>query len=62
MLTQREREVVDLVTLGDSNPMIAYRLQLSESRVKKLVLALMNKLNVDKRLEIAKWRLSRGNE
>lgn len=58
-LTDRQRQVIDLVTLGDTNPMIAYRLNLSLSRISKVIFTVMNKLGLHKRWEIVQWRLSR---
>jgi len=48
-LTERESQVVAYAVLGQSNKMIAYRLDLSQSRVSMLLRNAMRKLNVQTR-------------
>lgn len=48
-LTEREREVLDLVALGVGNHQIAARLVLSEKTVRNHVSAILNKLHVSDR-------------
>ena len=62
MLTQRELEIVDLVTLGDTNQMIASRLGLAFYTVQTHVSNIFDKLGLSSRLQVALWRLSRGND
>ncbi len=56
-LTQREREVLELVARGESNPAIARRLVLSEKTVRNHVSNIFNKLHVvDRAQAIVKAR------
>lgn len=57
-LTGQEREVIDFIALGMTNPQIGARTNRSENAVKKTVVAVLDKLGFSIRLEIAKWRLS----
>ena len=52
-LTSREREVLDLVTDGCSNRQIADRLHLAEQTVKNYVSALFDKLDLQRRSQVA---------
>lgn len=52
-LTDRERDVLDLVCEAESNARIAERLSLSESTVKSHVGSLMTKLDCSSRLQVA---------
>lgn len=61
-LTHREREVIDLVTIGYTNPQIALRVGTSEHMVKNWMKEILDKTGMDSRLQVALWRLSRGNE
>ena len=54
-LTPRERAVIDLLTLGLPNKLIAYQLGLSLSTVKIHVHHIIDKLNVHNRTEVAIW-------
>lgn len=60
-LTPREREVIDLVTLGMTNRQIAARMDANYYTVKKWLHAIYEKLGFNNHLEVALWRLSRGN-
>lgn len=65
-LTPREEDVIDLISVGDTNKEIADRLCISERTVDKHVASILAKLNVSSRTEAAvKWvqasrRLSLG--
>lgn len=61
-LSPRERDIVDLVALGMPDRHIAARLDLSYFTVKKRLHDVFVKLDLNNRLQVAKWRLSRGNE
>ena len=52
-LTQRERQIVELVAAGDSNKEIAARLFLSEKTVKHHMTNILQKLHVRNRVEAA---------
>jgi DNA-binding NarL/FixJ family response regulator len=52
-LTEREREVLDLVAAGLSNKEVAARLHLSEKTVKHYMTIIMEKLGVRNRTEAA---------
>lgn len=52
-LTDREREVLDLITEGLSNKQIAERLFLAEKTVKNYVSSLLAKLNMQRRTQAA---------
>ena len=54
-LTPRERAVIDLLTLGLPNKLIAYQLGLSLSTVKIHVHHIIDKLTVHNRTEVAIW-------
>jgi DNA-binding NarL/FixJ family response regulator len=51
--TPREIAVLDLLKLGKTNKIIAYRLQISESSVKSHIRNIMTKLNATNRTEVA---------
>ena len=59
-LTDREMEVVTLVTRGLSNKEIAQELFLSEGTVKAHVSRVMSKLGVDRRTDLVRHALSSG--
>jgi DNA-binding NarL/FixJ family response regulator len=59
-LTEREMEVVTLVTRGLSNKEIAQELFLSEGTVKAHVSRVMSKLGVDRRTDLVRHALSSG--
>lgn len=60
LLSQREMDVLQLVVEGHSNPEIAERLFLSESTVKTHLRSIMNKFNVDDRVQVAVVALRSG--
>lgn len=60
-LTDREREVLDLIGQGLSNREIAQRLFLAEKTVKNYVTALLSKLGMQRRTQAAAWVARRGN-
>ncbi|MGH1537046.1 MAG: two-component system response regulator NarL [Gammaproteobacteria bacterium] len=57
-LTNREREILELIASGKSNKLIARELSISDGTVKVHVKNLLRKLNVHSRLEAAVWALS----
>ena len=57
-MTQREREVVELIAEGLSNKQIAHRLDLAVDTVKSHVHNILEKLQLHTRLEIASYRHS----
>ena len=59
-LTQREREILELIASGNSNKLIARKLDISDGTVKVHVKNLLRKLNVHSRLEAAVWALNHG--
>jgi NarL family two-component system response regulator LiaR len=59
-LTEREREVLDLIVEGQTNPEIADHLIISESTVKTHVSNILSKLGVSTRTEAASLALRRG--
>jgi DNA-binding NarL/FixJ family response regulator len=52
-LTDRERQILELVAAGDSNKEVAYRLGLSEKTVKHHMTNILQKLQVRNRVEAA---------
>jgi DNA-binding NarL/FixJ family response regulator len=59
-LTQRELDVLRLVSDGKGNPEIAVDLQISEQTVKTYVSSLLEKLRVDNRIQAAVYAVRRG--
>ncbi len=59
-LTQREKEILELIAGGCSNKLIARKLDISDGTVKAHVKNLLRKLNVHSRLEAAVWALNHG--
>ena len=53
-LTERERQVVTYVLLGETNKLIAYRIGLSQGRVSALLKSAMHKLGVNSRTQLAR--------
>ncbi|WP_148252973.1 response regulator [Aidingimonas lacisalsi] len=51
LLTDKQREVLTHMALGDSNKMIAYRLAIAETTVKTHVSAILRKLGVTSRVQ-----------
>jgi two-component system nitrate/nitrite response regulator NarL len=56
-LTQREREIVDLIPRGLSNKEVGRQLNLQEGTVKVHVHNIYTKLEVSNRTALALWRL-----
>ena len=56
-LTEREREILDLIAVGLSNKVIASELEISEGTVKVHVKHLLKKLKLHSRVEAAVWAL-----
>jgi two-component system, NarL family, response regulator LiaR len=52
-LSQRQQEVLELITLGLTNDAIAQRMKLSPSTIRNHVTQILNKLGVDNRTEAA---------
>jgi DNA-binding NarL/FixJ family response regulator len=59
-LSQRELEVLRLVSDGKGNPEIAMDLQISEQTVKTYVSSLLDKLEVDNRIQAAVYAVRKG--
>jgi DNA-binding NarL/FixJ family response regulator len=59
-LTKRELEVLRLVSDGKGNPEIAVNLQISEQTVKTYVSSLLEKLQVDNRIQAAVYAVRKG--
>jgi DNA-binding NarL/FixJ family response regulator len=59
-LTQREREVLELIAEGLPNKSIARRLRISERTVKAHVSAVLRHLGVDDRTQAALWATRHG--
>ncbi len=59
-LSEREREVLELVVRGNSNKAIARHLFVSEGTVKSHVSHILNKLGLERRTEIVRYVLSNG--
>ncbi len=56
-LTNRELEILSLISKGMSNKLIAHELKITDSTVKVHVKNLLKKLNVSSRLEAAVWMI-----
>lgn len=56
-LTTREKQILDLITVGQSNKHIARALNISDGTVKVHVKNILRKLNLRSRLEAAVWAL-----
>ncbi|MFT4172528.1 MAG: response regulator transcription factor [Rhodocyclaceae bacterium] len=59
-LTTREREILGYLALGESNKVIARRLDLSESTVKIHVQNILKKLNLSSRVQAAVYAVEHG--
>jgi DNA-binding NarL/FixJ family response regulator len=59
-LTQREREVLELVAGGLPNKVIARRLSISEKTVKAHLTSIFRQLGVDDRMQAALWAREHG--
>jgi DNA-binding NarL/FixJ family response regulator len=60
MLTDREREVLQLISEGCSNQEIADQLYLSLGTIKAYVRTILNKLSVDDRVQAAAKAVREG--
>lgn len=58
-LTEREQEIVGLISRGSSNKLIARQLDISEGTVKVHVKHILKKLKLHSRIEVAVWALNR---
>ncbi|MCK5881870.1 MAG: two-component system response regulator NarL, partial [Sinobacterium sp.] len=58
-LTNRELQILKLLTLGDSNKHIARKLGIAEATVKVHVKSLLKKLKLRSRVEAAVWAVER---
>ncbi|WP_199430764.1 response regulator [Qaidamihabitans albus] len=61
-LSERERDVLDLIGQGMSNREIAERLFLAEKTVKNHVTSLLGKLGMQRRTQAAAWVARRGGD
>lgn len=59
-LTEREREILELIATGYSNKVIARKLKITEGTVKVHVKHLLHKLDLTSRVEAAVWAVKRG--
>lgn len=59
-LTQREREIVAGVAVGESNREVAQRLRLSEDTVKHHLTSIFDKVGVSKRAELVAYAMTHG--
>jgi DNA-binding NarL/FixJ family response regulator len=59
-LTERERQVLDLVAQGMNNPEIAEKLCLSENTIKKYLHNILEKLHLNNRVEAAIYAVKQG--
>ena len=59
-LTTREREVFDLLALGQSNDVIAEKLTIGEVTVRTHIASLLDKLNLRDRTQVVIYALKRG--
>jgi len=59
-LTEREREVLELIARGSSNREIAEKMVISEKTVKTHVSNLLDKLGLEDRTRAAIWALKHG--
>lgn len=61
-LTQREHEILELISEGLSNKLIARALNISPGTVKVHVKNVLRKLNLNSRVEAAVWALKHSNK
>ena len=59
-LTGRESEILECLLEGDSNKLIARRLEITESTVKIHMKSLLRKINVQNRTQAAIWAMESG--
>ena len=60
VLTDRERQILKALASGDSNKMIARKLDITEGTVKVHVKKVLKKLNFRSRVEAAVWAVGQG--
>jgi len=60
VLTRRERDVVNLIALGDGNVQISTKLVVSRRTVEAHVTSILNKLGLSSRTQIAVWAVEHG--
>ncbi|MBL8270660.1 LuxR C-terminal-related transcriptional regulator [Steroidobacter sp.] len=58
-LTAREQEILERITAGDSNKVIARTFDLSLHTVKRHVANILTKLGVNSRVQAATWKYAR---
>ena len=61
-LTEQEEKILELISTGKSNKLIAHNLGITEGTVKVYVKHLLKKLNLKSRVEAALWALGRTNK
>ncbi len=61
-LTEQEEKILELISTGKSNKLIAHNLGITEGTVKVHVKHLLKKLNLKSRVEAALWALGRTNK
>ncbi|WP_152392693.1 response regulator [Paenibacillus guangzhouensis] len=59
-LTVREREILGLVAKGQSNKEISFQLDISEHTVKNHLKNILHKLNLDNRVQLARYAYEQG--
>lgn len=60
LLTEKEKEVIKLITLGKSNKDVARMMQVSISTVEKHITHIYTKLDVSSHAELARWAVIHG--
>jgi DNA-binding NarL/FixJ family response regulator len=60
LLTEKEKEVIKLITFGKSNKDIARMMQVSISTVEKHITHIYKKLEVSSHAELARWAVMHG--
>lgn len=60
LLTGREREILACVAVGDTNKQVAERLIISENTVKNHIKNILEKLNLDNRVQLAAYAVRHG--
>ncbi|HEX4940448.1 MAG TPA: LuxR C-terminal-related transcriptional regulator, partial [Candidatus Kapabacteria bacterium] len=58
--TDREKQILKAIASGDSNKMIARKLDITEGTVKVHVKKVLKKLSFRSRVEAAVWAVSQG--
>lgn len=61
-LTEQEGKILDQISTGKSNKIIAHELGITEGTVKVHVKHLLKKLNLKSRVEAALWAIGKGNK